>query len=100
MSYLVYSYRIDEAKFMQFTEVENHDDFYEFFVTPEVGRGTVAIWDPQGVNIVYDVALEDLREIENELLIIGTYYIQRGCGLGEGSGTTVYKNTSMFRTVF
>ena len=66
---------------MQFTEVENHDDFYEFLPIPEVGRGVVTIWDPQGVNIVYDAALDDLRELEKELLTVGTYFIEKGEGL-------------------
>ena len=70
-------------KFMQFTEVENHDDFYEFLPAPEVGRGVVIIWDPQGVDIVYDAALEDLERLERELLTVGTYYIKRGEGLKE-----------------
>ena len=82
-------HRIDEVKFMQFTEVENHDDFYKFLPTPEAGQGVVRVWDPQGANIVYDVALEDLRVLERELLIVGSYYIERGCGLGEGSDTRV-----------
>lgn len=74
---------------MQFTEVENHDDFYEFHSTPESGRGLVTVWDSQGVNIIYDAALEDLRGLEKELLIIGTYYIEKGCGLVSKGGGKV-----------
>ena len=66
---------------MQFTEVENHDDFYKFLSVPEVGRGLVTIWDPQGVDIMYDTALKDLERLERELLTVGTYYIERGEGL-------------------
>jgi hypothetical protein len=82
-------YIISEVKFMQFTEVENHDDFYEFLPAPEVGRGVVIIWDPQGVDIVYDTALEDLERLERELLTVGTYYIERGEGLEESAGKKV-----------
>ena len=41
----------------------------------------MTIWDPQGVNIVYDAALDDLRELEVELLTVGTYFIEKGEGL-------------------
>ena len=75
---------------MQFTEVENHDDFYEFLPTPECSRGAVNIWDPQGVGVVYDAALEDLQRLEGELLTVGTYYIERGEGLGEVAGREVH----------
>ena len=78
---------------MQFTEVENHDDFYEFLLVPEVGRGVVTIWDPQGVKIVYDAALEDLRRLEKEVLTVGTYYIEKGEGLTENTGVSVSART-------
>jgi hypothetical protein len=85
-------YMLSEVKFMQFTEVENHDDFYEFHVGPETGTGLVSVWDPQGTAVVYDVAMEDLQELERELLVVGTYYITRGCGLGDKDkdNTAVY----------
>ena len=74
---------------MQFTEVENHDDFYEFHLGSETGTGLVSVWDPQGTAVVYDVAMEDLQELERELLVVGTYYITRGCGLGDKHGDKV-----------
>ena len=44
----------------------------------------MGVWDPQGVNIVYEGALGDLGlgGLETELLVLGSYYIERGCGLG------------------
>ena len=62
---------------MQYSEVENHDDFYSFSGSSDV---PVKVWDPQGVGIVYDAALEDLEMLENELLLVGSYYIQQDGG--------------------
>ena len=46
----------------------------------------MAVWDQQGVGVVYDASLEDLQRLEEELLTVGTYYIQRSGGEGEGGG--------------
>ena len=77
---------------MQFSEVENHDDFYQFHTTSETGTGLVSVCDPQGVCILYDEALEDLQQLERELLVIGTYYIMSGRGLKEKAGDKVRLN--------
>ena len=47
--------RVSESEFMEFSEVENHDDFY----TLEEGR--VHVQDQRGYYVVYDTALDDLR---------------------------------------
>ena len=56
-------------------EVENHDDFYLFSED-----GHVRVWDQGGVGVTYDVAVEDLRKLEEELLTIGSYYIMKEGG--------------------
>ena len=50
-----HTHSISESEFMQYMEVENHDDFYSFNE-----EGHVRVWDPQGVAVVYDVVLDDL----------------------------------------
>ena len=65
-------YRVGQSEFMTFTEVENHDDFCSFDVDNQV-----KVWDPNGVGVVYDVALDDLKELEAELLVVGSYYLTK-----------------------
>lgn len=57
---------------MQYPEVENHDDFYSF-----EDMSSVRVWDQNGKAIVYDVVQERLKELEEQLLTIATYYIQK-----------------------
>ena len=66
---------ISESEFMQYIEVENHDDFYSFDE-----EGHVRVWDSQGVAVVYDVVLEDLLRLERELLTLGSYYVLKEGG--------------------
>lgn len=59
------------SEFMEFPEVENLHDFYsseEPFVHTQ---------DQRGFYIMYDVALKDLEELENELLLVGSRFILR-----------------------
>lgn len=44
-----------ESEFIHFSDVDNHDDFY----TIEEGR--IHVFDQKGNDILYDVAIEDLR---------------------------------------
>ena len=59
-------------EFMNYMEVENHDDFYEFEMD-----GSVRVWDQRGTEIMYDTALEDLNTLEEELLTVASYYLRR-----------------------
>lgn len=73
---------MDQSEFMRYMEVENHDDFYSFD-----GDASVQVWDQRGVAIMYDVTREDLKKLETELLMVGSYYMRRvalkeRCGLG------------------
>lgn len=65
---------------MEYSEVENHDDYYQFHTPSQSGIGLVQVTDPLGTHIIYDIAIDDLTEIERELLVIGTYYIESGSG--------------------
>ena len=64
--------RINQSEFMTFMEVENHDDFYSFDKDNQV-----KVWDSNGVGVVYDVALDDLKQLEAELQVVGSYYISK-----------------------
>lgn len=56
---------------MEFADVENLHDFYSS------EGGVVHTQDQRGFYIVYDAALKDLEELENELLLVGSHFIQR-----------------------
>jgi hypothetical protein len=64
-------FRITEDEFMEYTEIENHDDFYI------LDEGFIHVQDQRGYFIVYDIALEDFKKLEHELLQIGSYYIAK-----------------------
>ena len=56
---------------MDFAEVENLHDFYS------CEERVVHTQDQRGFHIVYDAALKDLDELEEELLLVGSHFIQR-----------------------
>ncbi|XP_005736840.1 uncharacterized protein ccdc162p [Pundamilia nyererei] len=64
-------YKVHCSEFMEFAEVENRHDFY----TSEVRY--IHTQDPRGFYIMYDAALQDLVELMNELLLIGSHFIHR-----------------------
>ncbi len=64
--------RVDQSDFMRYMEVENHDDFYSFD-----GKGSVHVWDEKGVAIMYEMTLEDIKQLEKELLMVGSYYMRK-----------------------
>lgn len=59
------------SEFMQFAEVENLHDFYS------VEGRFVHTQDQRGFYIVYDAALQDLEELEKQILLVGSRFIQR-----------------------
>ncbi|THD24003.1 Transmembrane protein [Fasciola hepatica] len=65
---------IMETEFMQFSEVDNHDDFYFH----EEGR--VHVRDQIGFWIVYESALEDFERLEQDMLLLATAFIQKDTG--------------------
>ncbi|XP_067099474.1 uncharacterized protein si:ch73-242m19.1 [Osmerus mordax] len=65
-------YKVHCSEFMEFPEVENLHDFYcseERFLHTQ---------DQRGLYVVYDAALRDLEELGDTLLLLGSFYIQRG----------------------
>ncbi|XP_069830917.1 uncharacterized protein [Dendropsophus ebraccatus] len=62
--------QVDGAQFMEFSEVENHNDFYT------VEDGIVHTQDQRGAFVMYDVALKDLQQLQDELLLLTTLYIE------------------------
>ena len=59
------SYRLNETDFMEFSEVENHDDFYT------LDDGRIHVQDQRGYYIVYDASIKDLEYVYS-LIIFGT----------------------------
>ncbi|XP_041043277.1 uncharacterized protein LOC121277708 [Carcharodon carcharias] len=62
------------TEFMEFSEIENHDDFY----TTE--DGFIHTQDQRGIYIIYDVAIKDLTELEKQMLLLATQYIEKERG--------------------
>ncbi|CAH1785032.1 unnamed protein product [Owenia fusiformis] len=73
-------YKISEVEFMEFSEVENHDDFY----TTDEGR--VHVQDQRGYYIMYDSATDELKKLEHDLLLIATTYIEKDKDMRTASG--------------
>ncbi|XP_077158407.1 uncharacterized protein LOC143819972 isoform X3 [Paroedura picta] len=70
MHYTPADYKVHSLQFMEFAEMENHDDFY----TTE--EAYIHTQDQRGAYVMYDVALQDLKDLEKELLLVATQYIE------------------------
>ncbi|XP_054470263.1 uncharacterized protein LOC129103702, partial [Anoplopoma fimbria] len=70
------------SEFMEFAEVENLHDFYSS------EERLVHTQDQKGFYIVYNVALKDLQQLEDELLLVGSRFIQRDRMKKMGSATS------------
>lgn len=66
--------QVHSVRFMEFSEVENQDDYYS------MEAASVYTQDPHGVHIMYDEALSDLKELEEELLLVASHYIEKEKG--------------------
>ncbi|XP_028624884.1 uncharacterized protein LOC114622640 [Grammomys surdaster] len=64
-------HKVHNIQFLEFSEVENQDDFH---ITQ---TGCVHTQDQLGAYVVYDIALQDLKELESELLLIASHYIEK-----------------------
>ncbi|XP_045150539.1 uncharacterized protein LOC123522212, partial [Echinops telfairi] len=64
-------HKAHSVKFMEFSEVENQDDYYS------AGAGCVHIQDRRGVYVMYDAALQDLQEREAEMLLVASHYVEK-----------------------
>ncbi|XP_052476177.1 uncharacterized protein si:ch73-242m19.1 [Carassius gibelio] len=79
-------YKVHCAEFMEFPEVENLHDFYS------TDGSCIHTQDHRGLYIVYDVALMDLEELEQHLLLTASHFIQRRreSHASDGSGGELY----------
>ncbi|XP_015714160.1 uncharacterized protein CCDC162P isoform X2 [Coturnix japonica] len=89
-------YKVHSTHFMEFAEVENHDDFHTH------KDGYIHTQDQRGAYIIYDVALEDLKELENQLLLVASQYIEKDksnvtCGKFSGSNILEWAHASVDR---
>ncbi|KTG43480.1 hypothetical protein cypCar_00011985 [Cyprinus carpio] len=64
-------YKVHCAEFMEFPEVENLHDYYS------TDGSCIHTQDQRGLYIIYDVALMDLEELEQHLLLTASHFIQR-----------------------
>ena len=49
--------RLNEVEFMEFSDIDNHDDFYM------LDEGRIHVQDQKGYYIVYDRAIDDLKYV-------------------------------------
>ncbi|XP_071997916.1 uncharacterized protein [Engystomops pustulosus] len=63
--------QVHSAQFMEFSEVDNHNDFYT------VDDYMVHTQDQRGAFVMYDTALEDLQQLQDQLLLLTTLYIEK-----------------------
>ncbi|XP_057617901.1 uncharacterized protein LOC130869617 [Chionomys nivalis] len=64
-------HKVHSVQFLEFSEAENQDDFHS------VQAGCVHTQDQFGLYVMYDSALQDLEELESELLLIASHYIEK-----------------------
>ncbi|CAF1098411.1 unnamed protein product [Rotaria magnacalcarata] len=68
---------IDTLTYMQSGEhVENNED-YAHEITVENDGSIVHVQDSSGLHIIYDCAFEDVNELEQEMISIGSYFIEK-----------------------
>ncbi|XP_041457909.1 uncharacterized protein LOC121410103 isoform X2 [Lytechinus variegatus] len=64
-------FKLSESEFMEFSDIENHDDFYT------IDEGRVHVQDQRGYYIIYHKAKEDMKNLETDLLLIATHFIEK-----------------------
>lgn len=72
-------HKVHSVQFLEFSEVENQDDYYS------IRAGCIYTQDQRGVHVMYDEALRDLKELETELLLVASHYIEKEKGHKKGS---------------
>ncbi|XP_076118208.1 uncharacterized protein LOC143085614 isoform X2 [Mytilus galloprovincialis] len=83
-----------ESEYIEYSEVDNHDDFYS------LDEGRVHVLDQRGYYVMYEAAEDDLKNLENDLLLLATHFIEKDKSLrnhskvGRPSGTD-RRRTSM-----
>lgn len=63
-------FKLDETAFMRFTDLENHDDYFVY------QEGRTHVQDQRGFFVIYDVALDDLKKLERDLLLIASSFLR------------------------
>ncbi|XP_022108314.1 uncharacterized protein LOC110988792 isoform X2 [Acanthaster planci] len=71
LHYTPSEFRLGESEFLEFSEVENHDDFYS------LDEGRVHVQDQRGYYVIYQAAMEDFKQLEKDLLLVATCFIER-----------------------
>ncbi|GAB1600133.1 hypothetical protein Ahia01_000290800, partial [Argonauta hians] len=61
--------KIAETNFIEHCNIENIEDFYE------INGDNIYVQDQEGYNIIYDIAVDDFKKLEEDLLILGSLYI-------------------------
>ncbi|CAF0794874.1 unnamed protein product [Didymodactylos carnosus] len=70
---------IDDLNFMESgEETENFEDFFHF---DDNNDNCVHVQDPLGFHIIYDCAIDDVQQLEDEIISIGSYFIEKECVL-------------------
>ncbi|XP_073483154.1 uncharacterized protein [Aquarana catesbeiana] len=64
-------FKVHSVQFMEFSDVENHNDYYI------IKDGIIHTQDQKGAFIVYDVAFDDLQELQHQLLLLATLFIEK-----------------------
>ncbi|KAJ8047612.1 hypothetical protein HOLleu_06654 [Holothuria leucospilota] len=64
-------FKQSESDFMEFSDVENHDDFYS------IDEGRVHVQDLRGYYVIYDAASKDFSRLSQDLLLVATHYIDK-----------------------
>lgn len=64
-------FKLNETEFIEFSDVDNHDDFYT------IDDGRIHVQDQRGYYIVYDSAIKDMEDLEKDLMLLATHYIEK-----------------------
>jgi len=101
--------QIDHVKFMEYSDIENHDDFYScdgdenepasdskaigdagsewkssitasLFPGPTPWSEVPHVQDQRGYYIMYDEAMRDFQRTEHQLLLVASQYIEKDVG--------------------
>lgn len=67
-----FSHSAQQSELMQYHTIENRDDFYSFD-----NMSNIRVWDDMGKLIMYDIAEEKFDKLNERLLTIGTYFMEK-----------------------
>ncbi|KAL8592205.1 hypothetical protein ACOMHN_030880 [Nucella lapillus] len=64
-------FKISESEFMEYEDVENHDDFYT------IDEGRIHVQDQRGYYVMYNASVSDHESLEKDLLLLATHFIEK-----------------------